>query len=179
MSFFFLWLTVVFWCSTTWFYSPIFPKFLFILAPPLPLWDSSSELSESLAPGLKSSVCLSNKRQFSNFRVCIFSVGTNSFNVSILPCIPCMVVYIYLFVIFDIYQVWFMNMIFNLSTLTLKTSNRRPHSILLVTGYCFSGLNRVYLQSHLLYASSYSISQPVNESNQMTWGPNRTSAPCV
>ena len=36
-------------------------KHLYSLAPPFPLQNRPSELSERLSPGLKSSVCLSNK----------------------------------------------------------------------------------------------------------------------
>ena len=47
-------------------------KTSYILAPPLPLWSSLSELSEMLCPGLKSQFCLPNKTQFSTFRLCFF-----------------------------------------------------------------------------------------------------------
>ena len=56
----FLWLAIIFWCSTTFFFFSS-QKLLHIQAPPLPLWNSPSELAEWLYPRLKSSVSLLNK----------------------------------------------------------------------------------------------------------------------
>ena len=67
-----MWLTATFWCLTTFFFSaktPVYP------GPSLLLWNSSSELSERLNPGLwvlrGGSL---NKTELSTFRLCVVFV---------------------------------------------------------------------------------------------------------